>query len=80
GVLVHARLAYGRAAVVSCGNHFYSVLPFFTYAQFRRLAEYARCRTFGEATCTVYGDNRFTAVFPAKDPASYRLSFPGGEL
>lgn len=74
---VHARLADGSAAVVSDGKTFYSVLPFFTFAQFRRLVEFAGCRTFGEAPCTVYGDNRFTAVFPLEKKESYSLILNG---
>ncbi len=71
GVEVHGRFADGTPAVVSDGKNFYSTLLMLKWKQFRQLCEFAGCRTYGDAPCTAYGDNRFTAVFSHNEPAKY---------
>ncbi len=68
---VHGRFADGTPAVVSSGGNFYSALPLLQWRQFRELCEYAGCRTYGDAPCTVYGDSRYTAVFSHNEPEKY---------
>ena len=72
-VQIHARFADRTPAVVSKGNRFYSCLPCWGWKQFRILAEKAGCQFYGQAPCTVYGDNRFTAVFSYDEPEKYEL-------
>lgn len=77
GDLVQATFADGTPAVISRGKTFYSVLPFWEFSQFRALLEFAGCRTYGEAPCTVYGDSRFTAWFSHLEPEKYRFEIHG---
>ena len=73
GVQIHARFADRTPAVVSKGNRFYSCLPCWGWKQFRILADKAGCRSYGQAPCIVYGDNRFTAVFSHNEPEKYKV-------
>ena len=70
-VTVHARFSDDTPAIVSSGKKFYSVLPFMKAKQFRQLADFAGCKTYGEFPCTVYGDSRFTAWFSHDEPEKY---------
>ena len=44
----------------------YFALPIMRGEHVRALAEMAACNLYAPASCTVYGDNRFISVFPAK--------------
>lgn len=72
-VKIQAKFSDGTPAVVSNGKNFYSVLPFWKTEQIRQLLDFAGCKTYGEAPCTVYGDSRFTACFSHDEPEKYHF-------
>ena len=74
-ITVHAKFSDNTPAIVSCGKNFYSVLPFMKAKQFRQLADFAGCKTYGEFPCTVYGDSRFTAWFSHDEPEKYKVIY-----
>lgn len=69
---VLARLPDGTAAMATIdGKRVYTSFPFLSWREFRELARHAGCHFYGDAPCTVYGDNRFTAIFPHEHPEQY---------
>ena len=71
---IHARFQDGSPAIVSNETVFYGVLPLLKWKQFRELAKHCGCRTYMEAPCTVYGDNRFLGIFSYDHPETFSFN------